>query len=100
MKDSRNNSKEIEEKYDKYKKDISNEKMFLFRINNLFTNEFEELIEDILILNESQFFIQIKNRVEAELEEIYSEKIFSDQKFGALIEKGIKNPFEEFKYNY
>ena len=86
MKDSRNNSKEIEEKYDKYKKDISNEKMFLFRINNLFTNEFEELIEDILILNESQFFIQIKNRVEAELEYIYLEKIFLYPKFGDLIE--------------
>ena len=50
--------------------------MFLFLINNLFSTEFQELIEDILILDESQFFIQIKNRVEAELEEIYSEKIF------------------------
>ena len=80
MKDSRNKTKEIEEKNNKYKKAVSNERMFLFRINNLFTNEFEELIEDILILNEAQFFIQIKNRVEAELEEIYSEKIFSDQK--------------------
>ena len=99
MKDSRNNSKEIEEKYDKYKKDISNEKMFLFRINNLFTNEFEELIEDILILNESQFFIQIKNRVEAELEYIYSEKIFLDTKFNNLIEKGLNSIKSDYNNN-
>ena len=99
MKDSRNKSKEIEDKYNKYKKDISNERMFLFRINNLFTNEFEELIEDILILNEAQFFIQIKNRVEAELEEIYSEKIFSDQKFGTLIEKGINYIKHDYNKN-
>ena len=46
MKDSRNKTKEIEDKYNKYKKDISNERMFLFRINNLFTNEFDELIND------------------------------------------------------
>ena len=99
MKDSRNKTKEIEDKYNKYKKDISNERMFLFRINNLFTNEFDELIEDILILNETQFFIQIKNRVEAELEEIYSEKIFSDQKFGTLIEKGINYIKHEYNKN-
>ena len=99
MKDSRNKIKEIEDKYSKYKKDILNERMLLFRINNLFSSEFEELIEDILILNEAQFFIQIKNRVEAELEEIYSDKIFSDQKFLTLIEKGINSIKSEYKQN-
>ena len=99
MKDSRNKSKEIEDKYEKFKKDILNERMFLFRINNLFTSEFEELIEDILILTESQFFIQIKNRVEAELEYIYSEKIFSDQKFLTLIEKGLNAIKDDYNQN-
>ena len=100
MKDSKFKSREIEEKYDKYKKDVSNERTFLFRINNLFSTEFEELIEDILILDESQFFIQIKNRVEAELEEIYSEKIFSEQKYKTLIEKGINSIKSEYKQNF
>ena len=61
MKDSRFKTKEIEDKYDKFQKDISNERRFLFHINNLFSAEFKELLEDILILNENQFFIQIKN---------------------------------------
>ncbi len=100
MKDSRNNNKEIEDKYDKYKKDISNERKFLFHINNLFTNEFEELIEYILILNESQFFIQIKNRVKAELEYIYSEKIFSDSKFSNIIEKSLNYIKSDYNENF
>ena len=100
MKDSRNNNKEIEDKYDNYKKDISNERKFLFHINNLFTNEFEELIEYILILNESQFFIQIKNRVKAELEYIYSEKIFSDSKFSNIIEKSLNYIKSDYNENF
>ena len=100
MNDSKFKSREIDEKYDKFKKDISNERMFLFLINNLFSTEFQELIEDILILDESQFFIQIKNRVEAELEEIYSEKIFSDQKYKTLIEKGVNSIKSEYNQNF
>ena len=99
MKDPRNKGKETEDKYERYKKDVLNERMFLFRLNNLFTNEFEELIEDILILNETQFFIQIKNRVEAELEEIYSENIFSDKKFSTLIEKGLNSIKSDYNQN-
>ena len=72
--------REIEDKFNKYKKDIQNERMFLFKINHLFTDEFEELIEDILILNENQFMLQLKNRVEKELEEAYSDKCFSEKK--------------------
>ena len=100
MKDSRLNLDQNEAKYEKYKKEILNEKMFSFRINNLFMNEFEELIEDILILTENQLFIQIKNRVEAELEEMYSEKIFSDKKFLNLIEKGVNYIKTDYNQNY
>ena len=100
MKDSKINLDQNEDKYEKYKKEILNEKMFSFRINNLFMNEFEELIEDILILTENQFFIQIKNRVEAELEEIYSEKIFSDKKLLNLIDKGVNYIKTDYNQNY
>ena len=100
MKDSKLNLDQNEDKYEKYKKEILNEKMFSFRINNLFMNEFEELIEDILILTENQFFIQIKNRVEAELEEIYSEKIFSDKKILNLIDKGVNYIKTDYNQNY
>ena len=100
MKDSRFKTKEIEDKYDKFQKDISNERRFLFHINNLFSAEFKELLEDILILNENQFFIQIKNRIEAELENIYSDKIFSDQKFLSLLDKGVNSIKSDYSQNF
>ena len=100
MRASRSREIDCEDKYEKYKKEILNEKMFSFRVNNLFMNEFEESIEDILILSENQFFIQIRNRVEAELEEIYSEKIFSDKKFLNLIDKGVNYIKSDYNQNY
>ena len=100
MKDSRFKTKEIEDKYDKFQKDISNERRFLFHINNLFSAEFKELLEDILILDENQFFIQIKNRIEAELENIYSDKIFSDQKFLSLLDKGVNSIKSDYSQNF
>ena len=100
MKASKSKDNESVDKYEKYNKEILNERMFSFRINNLFMNEFEELIEDILILTENQFFIQIRNRVEAELEEIYSEKIFSDKKFLNLMEKGVNYIKSDYTQDY
>ena len=80
MNDSKSLKREIQEKYNKFKKDILNKRMFLFKINQLFTDEFEEIFEDILILNENQFMSQLKNNVKSELEGIYSYQIFSEKK--------------------
>ncbi len=100
MYDSKNQNRILQEKYTKYKRDIQNERMFLFKINHLFTDEFEELIEDILILNESQFMLQLKKRVETELEEIYSNKCFTEKKFTNLLDKGLDTIKSEYKSNY
>ena len=81
MNDSKDQKRAIEEKFNKYKKDSQNERMFLFKINQIFSDEFDEIIDDILILNENQFIMELKNRVENELAEIYSDKIFSERKF-------------------
>ena len=89
---SKNESKEsIEDKFNKYKKDIQNERMFLFKINQLLNDEYEEIFEDILVLNEKQFMSELKNRVESELESIYSDKIFSEKKFKNFLEKGLNS---------
>ena len=89
---SKNESKEsIEDKFNKYKKDIQNERMFLFKINQLLNDEYEEIFEDILVLNEKQFMSELKNRVESELENIYSDKIFSEKKFKNFLEKGLNS---------
>ena len=100
MSSLKNQIKDKEEKYNRFKKDIQNERMFLFKVNNLFTDEFEEMIDDILILNEAQFMSQLKNRIESELEEIYSDKISSEKKLPQFLEKGIKNIKEDYKSNY
>ena len=100
MKDSNFKHRESEEKFEKYKNEILNERSFTFRINNLFSLELEEQLEDILIIDQVQFFNQIKNRVEAELEEIYSDKIFSDQKFSSLIEKGLNSIKPDYNQNF
>ena len=93
-------NKEIEEKYNIFKKEIQNERMFLFKINQLFNDEFDDMLEEILLLNESQFMSQLKNRVESELEEIYSDKIFSEKKFTNILEKGFNSIKIDYKPNY
>ena len=100
MNDSKDQKRAIEEKFNKYKKDSQNERMFLFKINQIFSDEFDEIIDDILILNENQFIMELKNRVENELAEIYSDKIFSERKFSYYIEKGLNNIKSDYKYNY
>jgi hypothetical protein len=97
---SKNQTDSKEDKFSKFKKDIQSERMFLFKINHLFTDEFEELIDDIIILNESQFFAQLRNRVEGELEEVYSDKCFTDRRFKNLLDKGLNTIKSEYKSNY
>ena len=97
---SKRRNKENDDKFNQYRKDIQNERMFLFRINHFLTEEFEEIIDDILILNEEQFISQLKNRVEREMVEIYSDKILSEKNFINILEKGINNIKLDYKINY
>ena len=100
MNDSKRNISIIEEKYNKFKKDILSERMLLFKINQIFTYEFEEMFEDILILNEDNFMSNLKNSVESEFEGIYSDKILSERKFTNILEKGLNTIKSEYKMNY
>ena len=100
MYESKNRKSANEEKYIKYKKDIQNERMFLFKINQIFNDELDELFDDILLLNENQFISQLQTRVETDLEEIYSDKIFSEQKYTNVFTKGLKNIKSDYKSNY
>ena len=100
MIDSKNQYSTIEDKFNKFKKDIQNERMFSFKINQLITDEYEEVFEDILLLSERQFFSLLKNQVESELEQIYSEKIFSEKKYTNFLEKGINSVKTDYKEDY
>ena len=100
MFDAKKKNKEIEEKYNIFKKEIQNERMFLFKVNQLFNDEFDDMLEEIFLLNESQFMSQLKNRVETELEEIYSDKIFSEKKFTNILDKAFNSIKIDYKPNY
>jgi hypothetical protein len=100
MNDSKNKNRANEDKYIKFKKDIQNERMFLFKINQFFNDEFDEMFDDILLLNENQFFTELKNRVETELEEVYTDKIFTDRKFSNIFTKGLNNIKSDYKSSY
>ena len=91
MSDKKCKNESTEEKFNKYKKDIQNDRMFLFKINQILNDEYEELLEDIILLNEKQFMSELKNRTESELENIYSDKIFSEKKFNNVLEKGLNS---------
>ena len=100
MNDLKKKNSEIEDKFNIFKKDIQNERIFSLKINQLFTDEYEEVFEDILLLNEKQFFSHLKNRVESELEQIYSDKIFSEKKFNKIFEKVINTIKDDYKEDY
>ena len=95
-----NESKKLEEKFHKFQKEIKNERMFLFKLNSLFTDEYEENIDDILILNEKEFISHLKNGVEQQLEDLYSEKCFSDKKFKNYFERALNNINTDYKSDY
>ena len=80
MYESKNNKK-IEEKFVKFEKEVKNERMFLFKLNSLFTDEFEEIIDDILILNDKEFISQLKNRVEKQIEEYIQKNVLQTKSF-------------------
>ena len=100
MNDSKNHRKDLEDKFNKYKKEILNEKLFLFKINQMFRDVFEEIFDDILIIDENQFISQLKNKVEEELEEIYSDKISTERRFSNVLEKGLNIIKNDYKVNF
>ena len=100
MIESKKQGKENEEKFIKFKEDIQNEKRFLSKINQLFTDEYDIMLEEILLLNENKFLLELKNRVETELEEIYSDKIFFDKKYSNVLEKSFTSMKSDYKQDY
>ena len=100
MNDSKNHKKDLEDKFNKYQKDILNEKLFLFKINQMLRDVFEEIFDDILIIDENQFISQLKNKVEEELEEIYSNKISTERRFSNLLEKGLNSIKNDYKASF
>ena len=68
------------EKLSLFEKDISTIKIMSRKVEHLFRNELDEIINDILILKEENFLNHIKNGVLLELEDMYSEDCLSNKK--------------------
>ena len=88
------------EKFDRYKIEAKDEIIFLKKLNTFFTSHYQDLFEDILLLSETKLLSQLKNLVEKELEEIFSEKCLQEELVIKSIEKGLNEIKSEYISNY
>ena len=83
-----------------FEKDISNERILSRKVEHLFRNELDEIINDILILKEDHFLNHIKNGVLLELEDRYSEECFSNKKLNKIVNNSLDQIKTEYEDNY
>ena len=96
----RNSTKIIENKQLQFKKDIDNEALMKKKIYNLFKNEFEEALPDILLIKGVQFIDHIKNGVLLVLENTYTDQCLTNEKIKNILENGLDEVKKEYKNNY
>ena len=96
----RNSAKIIENKVSNFKKDIENDSLMKKKIFNLFKNEFEETLPNILLIKGVQFIDDIKNGVLLVLENTYTDYCLTNEKLKNLLENGLNDIKEEYKSHY
>ena len=83
-----------------FEKDISTIKIMSRKVEHLFRNELDEIINDILILKEENFLNHIKNGVLLELEDMYSEDCLSNKKLNKIVNNSLTQIKKEYEDNY
>ena len=96
----RSSAKIIENKQLNFKKDIENEALMKRKVYNLFKNEFEEVLPDILLIKGVQFIDQVKNGVLLILENTYTDQCLTEDKLKNILESGLNEIKKEYKNNY
>ena len=96
----RSSAKIIENKQLQFKNDIENQALMKKKINNLFKNEFEESLPDILLIKGVQFIDHIKNGVLLVLENTYTDQCLTDENIKNILENGLNEVKKEYKNNY
>ena len=96
----RNSTKIIENKQLQFKKDIENQSLMKKKINNLFKNEFEETLPDILLIKGIQFIDHVKNGVLLVLENTYTDQCLTNENIKNILENGLNEVKKEYKNNY
>lgn len=81
--------------------EITSIKTFKEKISSIYISEFEEKIDNILIVKESEFMYQFSSRVKLLLEDLYSEEAYENQTFSLVVKDADKKFYEEiFKLAY
>ena len=83
--DISNNNEQLEENTDIISKLVKNEQEFINFINKLLESEFEEIFPKILNLPKIDFLNQLTSNISFILSELYSKKIFDNDKCMSLI---------------
>ena len=91
---------ENENKLEKFEKDIKDGRAFHKKINSIFIQNYDEIIEDIFILNEEIFFRNLKEGVQLSLEDCYSYNCLSDERLIDQISKCTEEIYKKYDDDY
>ena len=79
-------SEEIEkEKYEKFLQDIKDESAFIEQLNSLYSTEFEEIFQDLLLFPEEEIISSLTSGVKMVLADSYTEDIFQNKKLNSFL---------------
>ena len=90
----------FETKLNNFENELKDEKSFEKKLNSLFEENYNEIIEDILILKEDIFLNQIKEGVKLLLEDYYTDKCFTDERLKKLINKYEEEIYLKYNHDY
>ena len=96
----RSSAKIIEKKKLNFKEDIENESFMKRKIYNLFKNEFEEILPDILLIKGVQFIDHVKNGVLLVLENTYTDQCLTNDSLKTILENGLNEVKSVYKNSY
>ena len=85
---------------EKHQKEKKEEKSFEEKLEIMFQEEYDENLEDILILEEEPFLQQIKDGVHLILENMFPEISLTDEKITKLNDENMENIHKKYNHDY
>ena len=91
---------ENEMKLEQFENEIKDVKTMDKKLKILFSNEYNEILGDILNLKEEIFIDQVKEGVSLLLEDYYTDTCLSDDRLSKLLEENITEIKNKYKHDY
>ena len=85
---------------DKHQKEIKDDKSFEEKLDTIFQEEYDENLEDILILEEESFLQQIKDGVYLIIENMFPDISLTDEKITNLIAENMENIHKKYNHDF